>query len=174
MAQPFRPPSTPYSFVPFIIRDDVDRKGVFAPVDFVIANGTREELGRIRRKITLAGGTIRINFSRAIKYYIVPYGKTNGSMWKDKQAKLFGLEPIDERFIDECISVGRLVPHRRFAARFLNKPSSISGDADDDYEDNSTNSVSDSSDEPDDQKDGEIGFSQEDSDAVDMLLNLCK
>lgn len=84
---------------------------VFRGLDFIISNGSRSELERLRFKIMACGGIIRTNFSKAVSYYIVPYGTPTGSPWKDSQAKLFGLRPLDERFIDACIHCGTVVQY---------------------------------------------------------------
>jgi len=98
--------------------DNTMINNVFSGIDVVIANGKKSELSRLRRKIELSGGTVRLNFSKAIRYYVVPYGKQTGSKWKDGQARLFGLEPIDERFVDACIHYKQLLPHLPFRARY--------------------------------------------------------
>jgi len=182
---------------------------VFGGIDVVIANGKKSELSRLRRKIELSGGTVRLNFSKAIRYYVVPYGKHTGSKWKDGQARIFGLEPLDERFIDACIYYKQLLPHQPFRARMVNSSSSMahqfvmynpsddfgtarSSDSryidDDDMDSSVTTSITspkrrkryaeDSYDSMDSDSSEalpsgyyELGFSEEDSEAVDLLMD---
>jgi len=40
---------------------------VLSGIDVVIANGKKSELSRLRRKIELSGGTVRLNFSKAVR-----------------------------------------------------------------------------------------------------------
>jgi hypothetical protein len=183
---------------------------VFGGIDVVIANGKKSELSRLRRKIEISGGIVRLNFSKAVRYYVVPYGKQTGSKWKDGQAKIFGLEPLDERFVDACIHYKQLLPHLPFRARVINSTgpmthqfimynpsedfiepvnrSDFRSMDDDSYDLDSETTLSvtsprrrkryyhdddsyDSVDSDSSAGDYELGFSEEDSEAVDILLD---
>jgi len=57
----------------------------------------------------------------------VPYGKATGSQWKNQTGRQYGLEPVEESFLDACIRSHEIVDHIPYLAKTLNVSSGSGG-----------------------------------------------